>query len=296
MCSICLLGMFVEDGEERFMFDKRLSQSLFKTTTATTTEATNEDSLNSLDETDGCCETANEIQNLSSDMGDETSVVPVCSDEHDTRVLAYCLKDANLKDFTSTTGTSHLESTSFASIICNDGKQRVVKKSSIAWYLENKVQQLSNDRKVRVTQNSSSSSEEPLIRNQQVQKRQLQTGDWAVFKTIEKRKTTILVGRIISFANLSDTKKIVIGWNPEAKDDYTGVLCVWYILEKVRQKFTGNLLESAVHHHGFHPCFNSYVCTVPPPAFDAEASQSKIFFPDKITLEISKFLKSFKKK
>jgi hypothetical protein len=168
-----------------------------------------------------------------------------------------------------------------------------VRKSSIVWFLETKVQHLSNDRKIRVTQNSSLSVDGSLsIRIQQVQRRQLLTGDWVVFKTTEKRKTTVLIGRVISFPNLADTKKIVVDWNRETSQDDTGVLCVWYTLEKTGRKFNGNLLETAVHHHGYHPCFNNYVCTVPAPVFHTKPNGPRIYLPDKIIFEMSDFLKN----
>ena len=67
------------------------------------------------------------------------------------------IQSANLKDYSNltTNNYSSFENSPFVKIHSEDGSIRLIKKSSIVWYLESGVKKLSNDRLLRVMQSVS---------------------------------------------------------------------------------------------------------------------------------------------
>ncbi len=108
---------------------------------------------------------------------------PDAGDEYDIDVLK-SLGMAQLRDFSHLV-SRQLESSAFASIICNNGSQIVVKKSAVVWFCENTVRRLSNDRTLRVMQSANFSERRKLKITSVSTRKVVQIGDWCLFRNLE---------------------------------------------------------------------------------------------------------------
>ena len=108
---------------------------------------------------------------------------PDAGDEYDIDVLK-SLGMAQLRDFSHLV-SRQLESSAFASIICNNGSQIVVKKSAVVWFCENSVRRLSNDRTLRVMQSANFSERRKLKITSVSTRKVIQIGDWCLFRNLE---------------------------------------------------------------------------------------------------------------
>ena len=213
---------------------------------------------------------------------------PDAGDEYDIDVLK-SLGMVQLRDFSHLV-SRQLESSAFASIICNNGSQIVVKKSAVVWFCENSVRRLSNDRTLRVMQSANFSERRKLKITSVSTRKVIQIGDWCLFRNLEGNG--FFWGRVLSFAYFNSTKKSIsmFEWIVDQKDHEVGVLCIWYKLEINQSLFSGKLIEVHVH-HGFHPCV-SYICSCPSPTFTCDAQGSKqLFFTNATVNQLSNFLK-----
>lgn len=61
-------------------------------------------------------------------------------------------------------------------------------------------------------------------------------------------------------------KKLVWEWREDMPN--VGVLCIWYSVEKEKGFLTEKIKEMVVHSHGFHPCKENYICSVPAAFYD----------------------------
>lgn len=128
---------------------------------------------------------------------------------------------------------------------------------------------------------------------QSVEKRNVRTGDWCLFKS-DEQDSDYLFGRILSLAVMDGKKtegsKFVWEWSIEDKtQENVGALCVWYTLEESEGQFTGKLLESNVYSHGFFFCRN-YLCSCAPPLFSTPGDVDSLFLTPKSVNQLNNFL------
>lgn len=176
--------------------------------------------------------------------------------ERDFEVLS-AFNLADLKDFSqSVSNTSQ-----FIEIKGKDGKAKVVKKSSVVWYLENNVQKVSSDRTYRVRQQTGSVDHINRVISR-VGKETIMPGDWYVFN--REDGNGFLVGHVVLLAYLDGRKENVYNWsyNGGSSSENVGALCNWFSLERS----TGHLLSVRGIIHGLHPCAY-YVKSIPPPSY-----------------------------
>lgn len=142
-----------------------------------------------------------------------------------------------------------------------DGVAKVVKKSSVVWYLENNVQKVSSDRTYRVRQQTGSLAHASRIITC-VGKETIMPGDWCVFGREDGNGS--LVGHVVLLSYLDGRKENVYNWsfNGETSGEIVGALCNWYSLEIG----TGHLRSVRGIIHGFHPCAY-YINSIPPPSY-----------------------------
>lgn len=175
--------------------------------------------------------------------------------------------DADLKDFPEF-GNISLHNSVFFTLVGKDGKDRIVKKSSVVWFFENSRRKLSSDRKLRVMQAATFKDRQRRV-IKAVEKRTVRVGDWCIFKS-EENNLNFLIGRVISLAVKDGKKnegfKFVWEWKSSDKTaNKIGALCVWYYFGRVNSKITGKLEETQMNSIGFYPCYN-YLISCPPPS------------------------------
>jgi len=184
--------------------------------------------------------------------------------EQDMEVLT-ALGVANLKDFSSGSGS---KSSRFVEIMSRDGEAKLVKKSSVVWFLENNVQRISSDRAFRFRQLNYLGRPSHVI--SRVEKQVVLPGDWCIFS--REDGNGFLIGYIILLAYLDGRRESVFQWemNDETDTEEVGVLCDWYSLDMSSGKLESvpNIL------HGFHPC-SFYIASIPTPQYAVSADGVK---------------------
>ncbi len=199
-------------------------------------------------------------------------------DNHDLQVLR-SLHQANFMDFSGKNLPSDgddpnedLSKSGFVKLPDSDGNIRLVKKSTLCWFLENGIRKMSNDRVLRVRQLASFADTRRLVVRQVEDRVIVRIGDWCLFKTLsdQKKSYRFLLGRVIQFSALKTTtsqkkKRSIYEWEKGTPD--IGVNCTWYKFDG--QKVSSRTISSsgtklAVYSHGFHPC-ETYICSLPPP-------------------------------
>ncbi len=203
--------------------------------------------------------------------------------------------DADLKDFPEC-GNFNLYNSAFVRLVGKDGTERVVKKSSVVWFLENSRRKLSSDRKLRVLQSATFKDRQKRV-IKMVEKRTVRVGDWCVFKSDDKN-CIFLIGRVLSLAVMDGKKnegsKYVLEWKSGEKTssdkmtDKIGTLCVWYYFERVNGKITGRLIETQMNSHGFYPCHH-YICSSPPPKFSILGDVNSLSLNTQTVQQIDEF-------
>jgi len=184
--------------------------------------------------------------------------------EKDLEVLT-ALGVANLKDFSSGPGS---KSNRFVEIMNRNGEAKLVKKSSVVWFLENNVQRISSDRAYRFRQLNFFGRPSHVI--SRVEKQIVLPGDWCIFN--REDGNGFLIGNILLLAFLDGRRESVFQWNfnDEVNTGEIGVLCDWYSLDMSSGKLesVSNLL------HGFHPC-SFYIASIPTPKMLRKAVKHK---------------------
>lgn len=207
------------------------------------------------------------------DEGDDQDL-----DDHDIQVFK-SLHQATFKDFSSHLSSSPLKGSdeetppAFVKLADSDGNVRLVRKSTMCWYLEDGMRKMSNDRILRVRQLASFADTQRNIVKKVEVRPIVRIGDWCLFKTQPDSdlKLKFLLGRVIQFSFIGESlgsgrkKMTVYQW--EKGTDNIGVNCTWY-------RFSGQTWNSRkissigekldVIAHGFHPCL-TYICSLPPP-------------------------------
>ena len=195
-------------------------------------------------------------------------------------------------DYSHQTSQQRIEESSYVSLPSADGHRRVVRKTTLCWFLENPTRKLSNDRTLRVMQ-SGSCTEKRRVEVSKLEQRKVLVGDWCLFWTGED-KTSFHAGRVLSFALLSRANKSPSIWEWDLNNinsDNVGALCVWYDLERhYNNEITGNLVPLQLNSVGFHPC-KLYMCSVPSPRIDESqlcflqntVNQLKVFLNEHVT-------------
>ena len=202
------------------------------------------------------------------------------------------LCDADLKDFPES-GNLNLYNSAFVRLVGKDRKERVVKKSSVVWFLENSRRKLSSDRKLRVMQSATFNDRQRRV-IKIVEKRTVRVGDWCIFKSDDKN-FIFLIGRVLSLAVMDGKKnegsKYVWEWKSGEKNncDKIGALCVWYSFERINGKITGRLIETQMNSHGFYPCHH-YICSSPPQKFSILGDVSSLSLTPQTVQQIDEFM------
>jgi len=286
---LLLSGLIVSDPcDEQFRFDEKLARRLSDAPEEKKTRGRkNQQSTQPLDESDDCELTEECI--YENDFYDS-------SDDCDFDVLD-TLCDADLKDFPEF-GNISLHNSAFVRLVGKDGKDRIVKKSSVVWFLENSRRKLSSDRKLRVMQTATFKDRQRRV-IKAVEKRTVRVGDWCIFKS-EENNLNFLIGRVISLAVMDGKKnegsKFVWEWKSSDKTaNNIGALCVWYYFERVNSKITGKLEETQMNSIGFYPCHN-YICSCPPPKFSISGDVNSLSLNPRIVKQIDDFTMSRNKK
>ena len=204
---------------------------------------------------------ANTVSETDLEDPDDNSVVPLSyteetdseteQDQCDLEVLQ-SLQQADLKDFT---GRYSNEATSsnfaFVEIADLNGNMRLVQKTIVCLFLEEKAKRMSSDRVLKFRQLSSFATAQKLIVKKVEEKSTLRKGDWCLFKTQGDKRYSFLLGRILQFQSLSYSRtKPIYECQLRAKDltkgkkiekrkktgsqneteieDDIGVNCTWY--------------------------------------------------------------------
>ena len=264
-----------------FLFDNKLARRLFESKKPQREK--HHQAEQPLDESD-----ENEETELFEDA--ESSE---CDDPHDREILS-SLETANLFDYSHCVSDRNLESTAFVYVPCAGGN-RVIKKTSLAWYCEMSVRGLSNDRTLRVMQTASFSDRQKAI-VKQVGCQRVTIGDWCVFDSVTGNER--FLGRVLSFSYINSPKKSfsLYEWEKESvKSKPLEALCVWYEFDGgSADNFTGKLLPTEQFCPGFHSC-DYYVCSVPPPRFIVNDGNTELFLSGATVDQLSKFLRNIQK-
>lgn len=182
---------------------------------------------------------------------------PFC-DEQDLQILSV-LTVADLKDFSSSISVN-LEESPYVQLRDKDGQPKVVKKSSLTWYLENNVQKLSSDRTLRVRSlnvPSGPSTQVVGMGKQDI----VVPGDWCAFRK-DSEDGGFLVGRILLFSHLERGQKVFQWERQDSSASDIGALCDWFHLDFN----TGRLELAQMKTHGFYP-MSYYICSFSSPLF-----------------------------
>lgn len=205
-------GLKIE-SPERFLFDPALSRRLYPSPSRS--RASKKHQEEPLDESDEC-DINGEWDQQQDDDDNETQHLD----------LLETLGEADLLDYSRQTSLNNLESSSYAQISSQAGI-KVIKKSTLCWFLENSVRGLSNDRTLRVMQ-SGQFHEQRRDNIKTVERRKLLVGDWALFWEGDEKKG-FHVGRVLSFSFLKGAKKSYSLWEWENgcnNSENIGALCV----------------------------------------------------------------------
>ena len=175
---------------------------------------------------------------------------------------------------------------------CIDGKEQIIRKSTLIWLLTSKKYSLSSDRSIRVKaaeetlQNHRLSSSVSKV----VVAEELCLGDWCVFKNTLQPKH-FFVGRILSFTYLSGTGEskafskmsVPTSSPPDGKARGVGCLCSWFLVA-----YEGNgqlqLYNEACHSY---LDIDRYKCTLPRP----QVHGSSLQYPPEVISAVQKLLK-----
>ncbi len=200
----------------------------------------------------------NQLQDDMSDDDDDDEMDAVEDEEleQDIAVLS-SLSLAELKDFSS---ESFSKSSQFIEVKGKDGVPKLLRKSSVVWFLESNVQKLSSDRNFRVRQpNAYNHTSRIIVR---VEKEIIFPGDWCIFN--REDRNGYLVGNVLLLSHLDGRKEPIYSWKSSAEmnGENVGALCNWFTLDMS----TGELQTISGINHGFHPC-SFYVVSIPPPSF-----------------------------
>ena len=273
----CILNyvVFIDTGVEvndpcGFIFDSNLAAQLPPPLAPLSTSA---ESQSAGADSSSCPPLINE-----SDECDETDLIgsrDVLShvDDHDLGVLD-SIANSNLKDFTTLlslrnkySGSSrqfNIETSQFVRITTDIGVEKIVRKSSLVWFLQNGARKLSNDRTVRVTQMSLLYRNNPP--DQEIGRRALRIGDWAIFQ--KENSCEFLLGRVLSFGMLQGSRKELSKFidRCDIGDSKIGALCSWYHIElEPTSNLFGAISDATMLNHGLHPCAY-YVLSTPSPS------------------------------
>lgn len=190
-------------------------------------------------------------------------------DDQDLEELT-ALSIADLKDFSDSISVN-LEKSPYVRISGKDGEPKIVKKSTVVWFLENNVQKpdrISSDRTLRVRQLNCPAPSNQLVL--EVGKKNVMAGDWCVFR--KASEDGFLVGRVLLLSYLDNRKERILEWKfslekaATAAAAHIGALCDWFTLDMT----TGSLGVVQMETHGFHPLIY-YVCSLPPPQFSVSS-------------------------
>ena len=236
---------------EKYLFPKDLAKRNLKTNQTRPIQPRSSAVLDDGDD-------ANEREDDDEDC-EENTEEPVSVDRVN---LLRSIQSANLKDYSNitTNNYSSFENSPFVKIHSEDGSIRLIKKSSIVWYLESGVKKLSNDRRLRVMQSVSFTEQNKHIIKQVEKRAKIQVGDYCVFQCSDNSK--FLIGRVISFAFEFNTNKSVPMWEWDAgsrQSEKICALCNLYKAEEVDNTLTGKLIDSDLSIIGFIPAINIFV-------------------------------------
>lgn len=186
----------------------------------------------------------------------------------------YSIENAMFKDFT------HLYTSNYENLQCSpyvritnetSGITRLVKKSTIVWFLEHGVKKISNDRRLRVMRASQNKIECWSTKSKSANFCKSETialcmCSVCVLWCVDR--SPFLIGRILSLAFKENLSKSLALWQCDLSDESEkmAALCLWYEAKTVRNRLTGTILPVDVLTHGFHPC-DTYMCTVLSPEF-----------------------------
>ncbi|KAJ8676886.1 hypothetical protein QAD02_012673 [Eretmocerus hayati] len=169
------------------------------------------------------------------------------------------------------------------------GSPKIVRKSSICYYLEQNCEKISSDRCLRVQQSEIDKKAKGFQRSEVIKVGKLDKiciFDWCVFKEPDTEKC--LIGHVLSFAYLDqgvwrdtefskDFLQVTRNVAPNAVEKTIGVHCTWYTI---------NRNMTLKHYKKFLPGYfflNSYKSTIPLPEFGKNGT-TKI--PQSVYIEI----------
>lgn len=212
------------------------------------------------------CEDFSEMSTINSTQQTETE--EECDTEvlQDLTILSNVTETLELQDYAEAQANLHSESP-FTVVKDSQGKEHVVRKSSICWLFNTKVSKLSSDRLQRVRSSEYEKNVRSTItrnRNCTITSEEVSIGDWCLFQT--DNGDGYIVGLVLSFAYMTGQTWRSIEYsnnfaNVSGNKKQIGVLCHWFDVDN-----NGNLtlLELAVH--GYLP-IERYRLTLPYPIF-----------------------------
>ena len=247
------------DGDNRFDFDDRLCNRL--------------DNQSHTEETD--------TFHLDQDDEEEEMRLFEADEEH-----LQCLREANLKNYADTVPTV-LENSHYVEMVDSDGKRKVFKKSSVVWLFDKEVRKQSNDRSIRVRQQTTASGSHDN-QNGCVQRTTIRPGDWCVFEQDDCEG--FLLGRVLFLSLLSGTKcdrlKPINEWDETMRN--VGAQCIWYTFRYDGTILSPKATQSPVFAHGLYSC-GMYRCSIPPPT---EFFENEVQISNDTLRELNAFLAS----
>lgn len=177
-----------------------------------------------------------------------------------------CVSDGylNMKNYGET--TLALSKTSPFTIVADaHGKEIVVRKSSICWFLNKNCGRLSSDRLQRVMEKEYSSKPQSTLKSNLLTPScktcdDVTVGEWCLFRQTENN--VILLGLILSFSYLEGKTGKSREFSKECaiinykSNREVGVLCSWYSYDT-----EGNIEPALIENHGYISLRN-YICTI----------------------------------
>jgi len=186
-------------------------------------------------------------------------------------LLVCCTGSLGLKNFDNVSISS---SSPFVAVKDGNGKQCVIKKSSLIWLLSSGDTRISSDRLLRVQAAAVQHKRNDTVKNQKPFKEDtLLVGNWYAFSSEDN---SIAIGRVLAFSYLSGstwrdqvysrTSAPVQAPNEQTKRGL-GCLCDWYTIQK-----NGKLKSVSMDIHGYYP-IEKYICTIPRPVINNQILQ-----------------------
>lgn len=160
----------------------------------------------------------------------------ICSDmdelQADLQTLSGVTGELQLKNYDAKRNLS--ETSAFATVTCQSGKNVVVRKSSIVWLLSNTKSNLSSDRLVRVQESEFGVKKRFHMENATTMASEIFIGEWCIFSTENK----IVLGLVLNFLYIKGTgrkKQYSLDYAPvqfitkdETEARGIGVVATWY--------------------------------------------------------------------